>query len=139
MKRRLVVRDHQGRGETTEVSCFLFLVMFHRHFEAAAESRATVPCVQGQVADFLQSAPVRATHEVTATSLEVLHVDHQLAVAYRKQLKTMIQLIGESGTSGICGRLRAVVVHRPRWVTCRLHPGEQNLLGEGRKVGGALS
>jgi hypothetical protein len=74
-------------------------------FETAADHNRWTSCekaahlltvLQGQAADVLHSAPAGATYEDTIGALKGRYGDHQLAAAYREELKARTQLIGES-------------------------------------------
>lgn len=79
--------------------------VFHRQFEAAASHNNWQPGekaahllsgLQGQAADILHSLPVEATYEDIVGALRDRFGDHQLAAAYRSQLKTRVQASEET-------------------------------------------
>jgi hypothetical protein len=79
--------------------------IFHRQFEAAATHNNWQPGekaahllsgLQGQAADILHSLPTEATYEDIVGALRDRFGDHQLAAAYRSQLKTRVQASGET-------------------------------------------
>jgi hypothetical protein len=80
-------------------------VVFHRQFEAAAIHNDWTPrekaahflsVLQGQAADVLHSVPVEASYEDIVGALQDRFGDHQLAAAYRSQLKARVQTGGET-------------------------------------------
>jgi hypothetical protein len=80
-------------------------VVFQRQFEAAAFHNDWTPrekaayilsVLQGQAVDFLHSVPEEATYEDIVGALQDRFGDHQLAAAYRSQLKTRVQTGGET-------------------------------------------
>jgi hypothetical protein len=80
-------------------------VVFHRQFEAAAihndwtqreKSAHLLSILQGQAADVLHSVPAEASYEDIVGALQDRFGDHQLAAAYRSQLKARVQKSGET-------------------------------------------
>jgi hypothetical protein len=78
--------------------------VFHRQFEAVADHKWTfsekasylLAVLHGQAVDVQQSIPPGTTYEDIVGALKGRYGDHQLATAYREQLKARTQLIGES-------------------------------------------
>jgi hypothetical protein len=75
-------------------------VVFQRQFEAAAVHNVWTPgekaahllsVLQGQAAQILHSVPAEASYEDIVGALRDRFGDHQLAAAYRSQLKTRVQ------------------------------------------------
>jgi len=79
--------------------------MFHRKFEAAALQNNWMPSekaahllsvLHGKAADIIRTVPAEATYEDIVDSLRNRFADHQLAAAYRSQLKTRVKASGET-------------------------------------------
>jgi hypothetical protein len=75
-------------------------VVLHRQFDAAATHNDWTPrekaahllsVLQGQAADVLHSVPAEASYEDIVGTLRDRFGDHQLAAAYRSQLKARVQ------------------------------------------------
>ncbi|XP_069668773.1 uncharacterized protein [Periplaneta americana] len=79
--------------------------IFRRQFEAIAEHNGWTPAekttqllaaLQGQASEILHSVPEDGTAAEIMAALEGRYGDHQLAAAFRTQLKTKVQQSGES-------------------------------------------
>ncbi|KAJ4428949.1 hypothetical protein ANN_25945 [Periplaneta americana] len=79
--------------------------IFRRQFETIAEHNGWTPAektnqllagLQGQASEILHSVPEDGTSAEIMTALEGRYGDHQLAAAFRTQLKTRVQQSGES-------------------------------------------
>ncbi|XP_069679573.1 adventurous-gliding motility protein Z-like [Periplaneta americana] len=79
--------------------------IFRRQFEAIAEHNGWTPAekttqllaaLQGQASEILHSVPEDGTAAEIMAALEGRYGDHQLAAAFRTQLKTRVQQSGES-------------------------------------------
>ncbi|KAJ4446044.1 hypothetical protein ANN_12730 [Periplaneta americana] len=79
--------------------------IFHRQFEATAAHNGWTPAekttqlltaLQGQASEILHSVPEDGTAAEIMAALEGRYGDHQLAAAFRTQLKTRVQQSGES-------------------------------------------
>jgi len=82
-----------------------FWAVFHRQFEAAAvqnnwtsneKAAHLLSVLQGKAADILHTVPAEAKYEDIVGALQDRFGDHQLAAAYRSQLKARVQASSET-------------------------------------------
>jgi hypothetical protein len=80
-------------------------VVFHRLYEAAVihndwspreKAAHLLKVLQGQATDVLHNVPGEASYEDIVGALQDRFRDHQLATAYRSQLKARVQTSGET-------------------------------------------
>jgi len=79
--------------------------VFHRQFEASAfqnnwtsneKAVHLLSVLQGKAADILHTVPAEATYEDIVGALQDCFGDHQLAAAYRSELKARVQVSSET-------------------------------------------
>jgi hypothetical protein len=127
-RRRRERRDQRGQGETTELGWIRVLGTIPPSVRGRGwsqvniqrEGRASTPRIAGK----LPTSWTGATHKDIIGALKGRYGDHQLAAAYRVQLKATIQLIGES--LSVCNSRRADGAPGPCRATCGLHLGGGN-------------